>query len=197
MEIFLRPLFGNTPEKIYNLTKATELQKPVRKKGEEESQAVLEFGDETWMEEEERLRQQKLAKYEDCLLALLQKAMAAEEKEISLEAIRQGMEEGGEEFQRLFPNVQIFKEVMVELLRGREIDIQVLREERRNFIGEFSGGFQLNEMLLNLIEEHALPIHRITVYRIEDGKVISFENVPDQAGRYKNICCSNVLIRTR
>jgi len=197
MEIFLRPLFGNTPEKIYNLTKATELQKPVRKKGEEEPQAVLEFGDETWMEEEERLRQQKLAKYEDCLLALLQKAMAAEEKEISLEAIRQGMEEGGEEFQRLFPNVQIFKEVMVELLRGREIDIQVLREERRNFIGEFSGGFQLNEMLLNLIEEHALPIHRITVYRIEDGKVISFENVPDQAGRYKNICCSNVLIRTR
>ncbi|MCI9338680.1 MAG: hypothetical protein HFH93_14295 [Lachnospiraceae bacterium] len=197
MEIFLRPLFGNTPEKIYNLAKSTELQKPVRKKGEEESQAVLEFGDEIWMEEEERLRQQKLAKYEDCLLALLQKAMAAEEKEISLEAIRQGMEEGGEEFQRLFPNVQIFKEVMVELLRGREIDIQVLREERRNFIGEFSGGFQLNEMLLNLIEEHALPIHRITVYRIEDGKVISFENVPDQTGRYKNICCSNVLIRTR
>ena len=36
MEIFLRPLFSNTPEKIYNLKKATELQKPIRKKEVEE-----------------------------------------------------------------------------------------------------------------------------------------------------------------
>lgn len=49
MEIFLRPLFGNEPEKIYNLKKCTELQRPVRKKGEDEAQALLEFGDEeTW-----------------------------------------------------------------------------------------------------------------------------------------------------
>ena len=46
-----------------------------------------------------------------------------------------------------------------------------------------------------MIEEHALPIHRITVYRIEDGKVISFENVPYEGGVGKNICCSNVLLR--
>lgn len=197
MEIFLRPLFGNEPEKIYNLKKSTELQKPIRKKGEEEPQDVLEFGDDKWMEEEERRRQQKLAKYEDCLLFLLQRAMDAQTGEVSLEEIRQSLDEGGEDFARLLPNVQIFKEVMVELLRGREIDVQVLWEERRNFIGEFSGGFQLNEALLNLVEAHGLPIEQITIYRIEDGKVISFENVPDEAGRLKNICCSNVLLRIK
>lgn len=198
LEIFLRPLFGNEPDKIYNLKKSTELQRPLRKKGEEEAEAVMEFGDESWMEEEERRRKQKLVKYEECVLFLLRRALEAEKGEVSLEEIRRGMdaEEGEESFSRLLPSVQIFKEVMVELLRGREIDIEVLREERRNFIGESSGGFQLNETLLNLIDAHGLPVRKVTVYRIEDGKVITFENVPYEGGAGKNICCSNVLIRT-
>ncbi len=197
MEIFLRPLFGSEPEKIYNLKKSTELQRPIRKKAEDEAQAILEFGDESWMEEEERRRQQKLAQYEGCVLFLLRRALEAKAGEVSLEEIRQAMdgEAGKESFSALLPSVQIFKEVMVELLRGREIDIEVLREERRNFIGESSGGFQLNETLLNLIDAHGLPVRRITVYRIEDGKVISFENVPYEGGMRKNICCSNVLLR--
>ena len=196
MVIFLRPLFGNEPEKIYNLKKCTELQRPLRKKGEDETEAVMEFGDEEWMQEEERLRQQRLAGYEGCLLFLLQRAMGADTGEVSLEEIRQGLDADGEDYARLLPSVQIFKEVMVELLRGREIDIEVLREERRNFIGESSGGFQLNETLLNLIDAHGLPVRKVTVYRIEDGKVITFENVPYEGGAGKNICCSNVLIRT-
>ena len=197
MEIFLRPLFGNEPDKIYNLKKSTELQRPLRKKGEDEAGAVMEFGDERWMEEEERRMRQKLAQYEDCVLFLLRRALETKSGEVSLEEIRRAMdgEEGGESFSALLPSVQIFKEVMVELLRGREIDIEVLREERRNFIGESSGGFQLNETLLNLIDAHGLPVRKVTVYRIEDGKVISFENVPYEGGVRKNICCSNVLLR--
>ena len=197
MEIFLRPLFGNEPDKIYNLKKSTELQRPLRKKGEDEAGAVMEFGDERWMEEEERRMRQKLAQYEDCVLFLLRRALEAKAGEVSLEEIRRAMdgEEGGESFSALLPSVQIFKEVMVELLRGREIDVEVLREERRNFIGESSGGFQLNETLLNLIDAHGLPVRKVTVYRIEDGKVISFENVPYEGGVRKNICCSNVLLR--
>ena len=197
MEIFLRPLFGNEPDKIYNLKKSTELQRPLRKKGEDEAGAVMEFGDERWMEEEELRRRQKLAQYEDCVLFLLRRALEAKAGEVSLEEIRRAMdgEEGGESFSALLPSVQIFKEVMVELLRGREIDVEVLREERRNFIGESSGGFQLNETLLNLIDAHGLPVRKVTVYRIEDGKVISFENVPYEGGVRKNICCSNVLLR--
>ncbi len=197
MEIFLRPLFGNEPDKIYNLKKSTELQRPLRKKGEDEAGAVMEFGDERWMEEEELRRRQKLAQYEDCVLFLLRRALEAKAGEVSLEEIRRAMdgEEAGESFSALLPSVQIFKEVMVELLRGREIDIEVLREERRNFIGESSGGFQLNETLLNLIDAHGLPVRKVTVYRIEDGKVISFENVPYEGGVGKNICCSNVLLR--
>ena len=222
MEIFLRPLFGNEPDKIYNLKKATELQRPIRKKEAEDGEAVMEFGDERWMEEEEQHRLEKLAKYEGSLKMLLQAAMASENGEISLEALKENIlsRDGDSEaespvnenfinddmkeepdrkepaaYETLLPNVQIFKEIMVELLKGREIDMEVLREERRNYISEASGGFQLNEMLLNLAETYGLQMRKVEAYRIEDGKVITFEHVPDDAGRRKTICCSNVLIR--
>lgn len=192
MEIFLRPLFGNVPDKIYNLKKSTELQRPIRRKEQEEAEDVMEFGDDAWMEAEERRQREKLEKYERSLGFLLCRAMETETGEVSLEEIKEQAD-----YSELIPNVQIFKEIMVELLRGREIEIERLREERRNYISEVSGGFQLNEMLLDLTESVAPQMRRIEVYRIEDGKVITFEDVPDEAGNRKSICCSNVLIRVK
>lgn len=58
-----------------------------------------------------------------------------------------------------------------------------------------SGGFQLNETLLNLIERFATQILKMSIYRIDDGKVISLEAVPDGIGKVRTICCSNVLFR--
>lgn len=195
MEIFLRPLFGNEPEKIYHPRKSAELQRPLRRKGIEEAEAVMEFGDEHWMEEEEQRLQEKLRKYEESLYLLLQAAMSAEKGEISLETLKEKLAADEEAYQRWVPNVQIFKEIMVELLKGREIDLEVLREERRNYISEVSGGFQLNEMLLHLENEDGLQMRKVEAYRIDDGKIIRLENVPDETGRSKTICCSNVLIR--
>ncbi len=202
MEIFLRPLFGNAPEKIYNLKKCTELQRPIRKKEAEESGEVMEFGEEAWMEEEEKRRQEKLKKYERSLGCLLGKALEAKQWEVSLEEIKSSLtadggktEDGTEDYRGLIPNVQIFKEIMVELIKGGDIDIRQLREERRNYISEFSGGFQLNEMILNLTETMAPTLRRIEVYRIDDGKAVTFENVGDDDGGRRQIRCSNVLFR--
>ena len=201
LEVFLRPLFGNTPDKIYNLNKAVELQKPVRKNEVEASEEIMEFGDEVWMEEEERRQKEKLAKYEKSLGCLLEKAMTSKQGEVSLEEMKTGIEEGNIDVEELIPNVQIFKEIMVELLKSREIEIRKLKEERREYISEFSGGFRLNEMILSLVEDagwNAIrQIRKIEIYRMEDGKVITFENVEDGTGNRKNICCSNVLIRVR
>lgn len=197
MEIFLRPLFGNAPDKIYNLNKSTELQRPVRRKEPEEVDEMMEFGDDAWMEEEERRQQEKLAKYEGSLRYLLREAVQSEQGEISLEEIKEKTEAEPEGVPELIPNVQIFKEIMVELLKSREIDIKQLQEERRTYISEFSGGFHLNEMLLTLSDEIRPQIRKIEIYRIEDGKVIAFENAEDEAGNRKRICCSNVLIRVQ
>lgn len=197
MEIFLRPLFSNTPEKIYNLKKASELQKPIRKKEVEELGEVMEFGDEAWMEAEEHRRREKLRKYEKSLKYLIEKAMNSDRGEISLEEIRNSIEERSTDLLELIPNVEIFKEIMVELLRSKEISIRQLKEERREYISDFSNSFQLNEMVLSLVENSGWQIDKIEIYRIEDGKVIVFEQVEDETGNRKSICCSNVLIRVR
>lgn len=98
---------------------------------------------------------------------------------------------------QLIPNVEIFKEIMVELIRNKEIDMEALKKERSEFIQDQTSDFQLNEMLLQLSEERFSDkkIRKIEVYRIEDGSTVMFENVQSEKGEKKNIRCSNILIR--
>ena len=96
----------------------------------------------------------------------------------------------------LIPNVEIFKEIMVELLKSREIDIPALKKERSEFIQESSGGFQLNEMLLNLLEEQeqagSRKIRTVSIYRTADGATVTFSHISNEQGIPKTIRCSNI-----
>ncbi len=195
LEIFLRPLFGNVPDKLYNLKKSTQLQRPIRRKRAEDTEELLEFGDACWMEEEERRQKEKLAKYERSLQLLLKAAAASEKGEISLEELKQKLEESNAGYLELIPNVQIFKEIMVELIQSKEIDIRQLQKERREYISERSGGFRLHEMLLLLSEQMEPQIQKIAVGRVQDGSVITFEHAADEDGIERCIRCSNVWIR--
>lgn len=195
LDFFLRPLFNRDTEKIYNLNKAFQLQKPVRKKEEENSQEIIDFDEEAWQEEQERQRREKLKKYEISLNRLL--AYASEEGEISLQKICEQTAESEEEKEQLIPNVGIFKEIMVELIKNREIDIELLKKERSEYFQDRPGEFQLNDMLLQLVEEYPenRTINRIETYRMTEQGTVTFENIMDGNGRRKSIRCSNVLIR--
>lgn len=195
LDFFLRPLFNRDTEKIYNLNKAFQLQKPVRKKEEENSQKIIDFDEEAWQEEQERQRREKLKKYEISLNRLL--AYASEEGEISLQKICEQTAESEEEKEQLIPNVGIFKEIMVELIKNREIDIELLKKERSEYFQDRPGEFQLNDMLLQLVEEYPenRTISRIETYRMTEHGTVTFENIMDGNGRRKSIRCSNVLIR--
>ncbi len=195
MDYFLRPLFIQPPGKTYNLNKAFELQHPIRKKAEEDSSEQIDFDEESWQLEQERLRLLKLEKYRSCLGYILECLL--KQGKFSLMECKDTIAAAPEQVQRLIPNVEIFKEIIVELLKSREIDILALQKERSEFIQESSGGFQLNEMLLNLLEEQetagSRKIRRVAAYRIEDGNVVVFEHVSDEQGNPKTIRCSNVL----
>lgn len=195
LDIFLRPLFNQDVEKVYNLNKAFELQKPVRKKVEKDSTEEIDFDEEEWQQEQERLRGEKLKRYEDSLHFLLE--MAQEKGEISLAEIQKKTAEDSNSLERLIPNVEIFKEIMVELIKNREIDIAALKKERSEYIQDKPMEFQLNEMVLQLIEEYPenSGISRIETYRLEDGGTVLFENVRNENGDKKNIRCSNVKIK--
>lgn len=216
LDYFLRPLFSRDIEKIYNVNKAFELQKPVRRKEEKDSTEQIDFDEDKWQEEQERLRKEKLKRYEESLKYLLEEV--ASKGEISLKELKehieqkdgQGKEAEGSQYTddivenppntelgRLIPNVEVFKEIMVELIKNQVIDIRNLRKERSEYIQDRPMEFQLNEMVLNLIEGSAVlnGIIQLETYRLEDGKAVVFENVTNEKGEIKNIRCSNVLFR--
>ncbi len=195
LDYFLRPLFNQEIGKSYNINKAFELQRPVRKKEEKDSTEQLDFDEEEWQKEKERLLKEKLEKYEKSLGCLLK--MAKEKGEASLMEIREKTLEDAVQKECLIPNVEIFKEIMVELIKNQEIDILALQKERSEFIQDRPVEFQLNEMLLQLIEGYPENngILKIETYRLENSNAVVFEGVLDECGERKNIKCSDVMIR--
>lgn len=193
LDLFFRPLFGRDPDKIYNLNKSLELQRPIRRRSEEDEVEMIDLDEEVWQEEQERRLIEKLKKYEASLSFLMEAAL--KKGEITLEEISLGISESDKDRERLIPNTEIFKEIMVELIKNQKIDISALKKEKSEYIQEKADNFQLNEMLLNLTDNHGIPIQRIEVHRLEDGKVIEFGSVQSEDGRVKRICCSNVLLR--
>lgn len=196
LEYFLRPLFNQDAEKVYNLNKAFQLQRPVRRQTEEDIREQIDFDEEAWEQEQERLRREKLKRYEQSLTGLLERAVRAEKGEITLEQVEKQIREQTEIRDRLIPNVEIFKEIMVELIKNREMELDVLRKERSQFIQDQQREFQLNEMLLQLTEENPelADVRRIRVERLEKAGTVTFAGIRNENGERKDIRCSNVRI---
>ena len=199
LDYFLRPLFNREQDKVYNLNKALLYQKPSVRNEDEDTEEMLDFDEDAYLKEQEEKRRQKLKRYESSLGFLLEQA--SEKGEISLSDIWKNIQENEKDTeemqQQLIPNVEIFKEIMVELIRNKEINMEALKKERSEFIQDQTADFQLNEMLLQLSEERFSDkkIGKIEVYRIEDGSTVTFDNVLSENGVKKSIRCSNILIR--
>lgn len=195
MDMFLRPLFNRNPEKIYNLNKAFSYEKSVNAGMEKDTEEEVDFDEEAFRREKEEKLQKKLLVYEKSLQYLLEKASVT--GEVSLGQLKDRLDIYPEEKEIFIPNVDIFKEIMVELIRNRTIDIATLKKERREYIQEQPDGFQLNEMILKLVEEQPEnnDITSIEVERLENEEAITFSEIKDEENRRKTIRCSNVLIR--
>lgn len=195
MDMFLRPLFNRNPEKIYNLNKAFSYEKSVNAGMEKDTEEEVDFDEEAFLREKEEKLQKKLLVYEKSLQYLLEKASVT--GEVSLGQLKDRLDIYPEEKEIFIPNVDVFKEIMVELIRNRTIDIATLKKERREYIQEQPDGFQLNEMILKLVEEQPEnnDITSIEVERLENEEAITFSEIKDEENRRKTIRCSNVLIR--
>lgn len=195
LDMFLRPLFNRNPEKIYNLNKAFSYEKSVNAGMEKDTEEEVDFDEEAFRREKEEKLQKKLLVYEKSLQYLLEKASVT--GEVSLGQLKDRLDIYPEEKEIFIPNVDVFKEIMVELIRNRTIDIATLKKERREYIQEQPDGFQLNEMILKLVEEQPEnnDITSIEVERLENEEAITFSEIKDEENRRKTIRCSNVLIR--
>ncbi len=194
IDYFLRPLFNRDVVKTYNINKTFELQKTVKKKEEEDSVEVIDFDEDDWYEQREKERAEKLLQYEKSLSYLLEAAdceMGVELSQIKEISIKDGLTD------ILIPTLEIFREIMIELIKNQVIDIIELKKERSEYIKDASLDFQLNEMILQILDK--LPqnenVVRIETYRTNNDEKIVFEDVMSEEGKRKNIICSNVLIR--
>lgn len=184
-----QPLFWRNTDKVYHPGKAFEVQKRIRKADSEDETMELGFDEELYQGELEKKRRERLKKYSESLSLLIKEMIR--NNGISLAKLKETVFE--EQKDLLIPSLEIFREIMIELLSAHIIYPEELRRERREYLSETSGQFQLNEMLLDILEEnHLQKIKKICIRRCEDKKLIYFEQVRDENGEYKNIRCSNV-----
>lgn len=184
-----QPLFWRNTDKVYHPGKAFEVQRRIWKADGEDESVELGFDEKLYQEELEKKRQEQLKKYSGSL-SLLIKEMAENHGTSLVELKKTVFREQKDLF---IPSLEIFREIIIELLSAHMIYPEELRRERREYLSETSGQFQLNEMLLDILEEnHLQKIKKICVKRSEDKTPVYFEQVKDENGEYKNIRCSNV-----
>lgn len=191
IELFIGPLLNRNLDQSYNINKSIEIQKPIRAKKENDEDEILSFDEDEWQEERIAKQKAKLALYNKSLSIILTKTI--EHGGISLKDLKEDLRG---DYDELIPNIEIFKEIVVELLKNMVINIEELKKERSDHIIESSVmEFQLNESILELIDGLS-PLKRIKkfmIYRSEEDEHVVFENLNSENGKIKKIYCSNIL----
>ena len=194
LEIFLHPLLNRDPDRVFNLNKTFEAQKTDAAENEDDDAEEMDFDEESWKAEQEWLRKEKLQKYESSMSLIIQEAV--HKASVSLSELYGGVLEQ-DLLSELIPEVGVFKEIMVELLRARRIDITALTQERATYIQEESGDFRLNEMILKVLDGHPdwRKVTALYIDKIPGAGPVVIKNVPDGTGGQRTIRCSDVRIR--
>lgn len=191
---FLRPLFNQDVEKSYNLNLAFLEQKPFRKKKIEEEETFISFEEGVYEAEKIRQKKERLKQYKRCLKTLLQ--LVLEKGTVTLGTLEEELREKPESLKMLIPTVEIFREVMIELIKNKRLVIKDLFAEKAMSIEEESLEFQLTTMLLQLIEEESIlhDLKVIEVYKAPEGKMVSFKGLPSEKGTVNVVKCTDVVM---
>ena len=146
------------------------------------------------MEEQKQLRLKKLKRYEDSVRTILRIVAEQPEKEMDLAMLAHELEEHPRRKRTVLPSVNIFKEILVEMVRHQKLELDTLQKEKEEYIEDDSLNFHLGDTLLS-IREDMKSLSAFEAYRKEDGKTVCFTDVEDEDGSRKNLRCSNVLLR--
>lgn len=195
IEVFLRPLFKNDIPKRYNINKALQYQNPIRGNKEEKDLEVLEFSDEHMEKEIEERKLIRLEKYKTVIKIILERV--SDTGELYLSDLNELIKRDEYIKSKLIPTVEIFREVIIEFLKVREIDINSLLEERKNSTETGELDFQLNKSVLEVIEEskNLSYIKKIYVSKALDKEDLTINSVINELGEVKNFICSEVYFK--
>lgn len=193
MDVFLRPLFCNDMEKSYQLSKVVELQKTPTIKEEDKDIEFEAFDEEVFLRQKQEAIKRKLLSYETSLATLLSKVnQIALDGITTLGEVKRGM--SVEEKEKIAPSVEVFREMMVELLKNRVFDLVALKKEQEEHFYEEPKEFQLHHCLLTAIEKDVQlsKLVRLEISRVQEGEPVVWEQIMDEGGVAKVIKCSDV-----
>lgn len=191
IELFLRPLFKMDPRKIYNINKALEYQKSIKEKSLEKDE-FLTFEEGDLLQEENKRKLERLEKYKGVIEIILE--LGRERGSISLSEINSLVNESEVLMNSLIPSIQIFREVIIEMLKNRIIDIEEIKEERKNIVESGEIEFQLNKSILEILDTNKSlkRISKIKVEKIIDNCDVKLEGLKDEKGVIRNFICSDI-----
>ena len=191
---FLYPLFVKDPERMFNINRALEPQS-VLEEERDEGEADTDVSDEeAWRREQEEAHRKKMALYENCLTLLFD--MLQETGRVTLHDVLKRTQEDPSLLSVLIPTPEIFKEIMVELLKAGELDIDALEKERAMYIQEETGSFALSLMVLQILEKHPAwnKVHHVEIYRLDQYTPVVFYDLETPEG-LRTIRCTNVCLK--
>ena len=193
IHLLFSSLFTRNPDKNYNLNKAFNFQQPVRAKENEDDEEILSFNEEDIIEAENKKKLERIEKCNKIIELILE--FACEKEKITLSEINNKIKESEVVKDVLIPTVKIFREVIIEMLKVRDINIKELQEERKTSIDNNEIEFQLNKSILEIIDRNDLlsNILEIRINKVEFGEDIKLEHVKDENGDYKNFICSDIV----
>ena len=193
IHLFFSSLFTRNPDKNYNINKAFVFQQPVRAKENENDEEILSFNEEDIIEAENKRKLQRIEKCNKIIELILE--FAYEKGKVTLSEINNMIKESEVLRDLLIPTVEIFREVIIEMLKIKDINIDELKEERKTLIDNNEIEFQLNKSILDIIDRNNLlsNILEVRINKIELGEDIKLEHVKDENGDYKNFICSDIV----
>lgn len=193
----LRPIYKKGLPKYYNIKKCIQPQRVIKVRDEEDEVAIT-FDEHSLKEERERRLRIKLGKYKSVLETLLIHLIGSEEGHITLEDILYRLDGNEEMRSSLIPSAEIFREVMIELLKSNRISIvELQREAQRDVDYKSMIGFELNVMLLQIIDKNPRfkRIKAIETVRDFSNKELKVYDVITGDGYIKTVTCSNLVFK--
>ncbi len=189
-EVF-KPLYLKHIPQFYNINKAFEYQKKLGKETEDDS-IEIEFDIEKYEQEQEEKKKELLAQYNKSCASIM--SYLYENQRISLSMLNAIDRDASNPIRdNLIPTAEIFREVIIEFITAGVIDIHALRQEQAEHITEQSDSFQLNEMLLSIIDENNYnDINKIYIDKVEGADYVIFNHVKDNNGNTRRIKCTDV-----
>jgi hypothetical protein len=199
LPVILRALFFQSAPQYYNLQKCIQSQRVINAK-EEIDEIAITFDEESLREEREREIKIKNLKYRGIVEILLDKLMGKEEYEITLEEIVVSIGVTETLKSCFIPSIEIFREVMIELLKANYINIDNLLDEMKASVSEEGmTAFRLNNTILSLVTEQKRfkKIRHIEIKRDFTGKELKIVGAMDDNGYAKTVRCSNIIFKAR